>query len=220
MADDQGVENAPDILIYGAYGYSGQLVVREAVKRGLRPKVAGRDPRRTAAVAARFGLDWVAVSLDDEPGLNRALSDFAVVAHCAGPFERTAAPMVEACLRTGTHYLDLTGEADVFAAIYARHDDAVEAGVALVPGAGFDVVARYVRRRASNGQSHDLQPGSGTRGIEGNNVQYEEHLRPLCAEQRATGLAWLARGVDGITPQTEKRRASVQHVSPTSLTVS
>lgn len=128
------------MLIYGAYGYSGLLVVAEACRRGLRPMLAGRDSQRTAAVATRFNLPWAAVRLDDSGGLDDVLANCDVVAHCAGPFEYTAAPMVEACLRTGTHYLDLTGEAEVFDAIYARHDDAVAAGVALVPGVGFDVV--------------------------------------------------------------------------------
>lgn len=132
--------SAPSVLIYGAYGYSGLLVVAEAVRRGLRPRLAGRDRTRTAAVAEPFGLDWVAVSLDDPAGLDAVLHDCDVVAHCAGPYDLTATPMVDACLRTATHYLDLTGEAEVFEAIYARHDEAVAAGVALVPGVGFDVV--------------------------------------------------------------------------------
>lgn len=132
--------SAPTILIYGAYGYSGLLVVAEARRRGLRPTLAGRDEGRTAALAERFNLPWLAVSLDDPAGLDTALGGCDVVAHCAGPYEITAAPMVDACLRTGTHYLDLTGEAEVSDAIYARHDEAVAAGIALVPGVGFDVV--------------------------------------------------------------------------------
>lgn len=129
-----------DWLIYGAYGYSGRLAARLAVQRGERPILAGRDGAAVRELAAELGLDHRAVALDDPAGLRRALDGVAVVAHCAGPFDLTAAPMVDACLATGTHYVDITGEVDVFEAIFARHDEARAAGVVLLPGAGFDVV--------------------------------------------------------------------------------
>jgi short subunit dehydrogenase-like uncharacterized protein len=61
-------------------------------------------------------------------------------------------PLVEACLRTGTDYLDITGEIDVFRAVVARDRRAWEAGATLLPGAGFDVVptdclAAHLHRR-------------------------------------------------------------------------
>ncbi len=62
------------------------------------------------------------------------------MAHCAGPFSATAAPMVDACLATGTHYLDITGEIDVFESVLAHDGEAHDKGVALLPGSGFDVV--------------------------------------------------------------------------------
>ncbi len=76
----------------------------------------------------------------------------AVVLHCAGPFSRTSRPMAEACLRTRTHYLDITGEAEVFESLAARDAEAKAAGVLLLPGAGFDVVpsdclAVHLKRR-------------------------------------------------------------------------
>ena len=70
----------------------------------------------------------------------RALADCGVVLNCAGPFSRTARPMVDACLRTGTHYLDITGEVGVFEALAARDHEAEAAGIVLLPGVGFDVV--------------------------------------------------------------------------------
>ena len=60
--------------------------------------------------------------------------------HCAGPFSRTWRPMYDACLGTGTHYLDITGEIDVFEALAARDRAARDAGIMLLPGVGFDVV--------------------------------------------------------------------------------
>jgi len=127
-------------LLYGAYGYTGQLVAEVAAARGERPVLAGRDPARLAAMATGFGWEHRAFDLADPAAAAAALSGFDAVAHCAGPFSATAAPMVDACLEAGTHYLDITGEIDVFEAVLARHADAVAAGVALLPGSGFDVV--------------------------------------------------------------------------------
>jgi saccharopine dehydrogenase (NAD+, L-lysine-forming) len=127
-------------MIYGAYGYSGRLVAALAAARGQRPVLAGRSPGPLVALAGELGLEHRVVDLADPAGLRAALADVAVVAHCAGPFAATADPMVAACLDTGTHYLDITGELEVFEAVYARHGEAVAAGVVLLPGAGFDVV--------------------------------------------------------------------------------
>src|SRR5215208_1803829 len=108
------------LLVYGAYGYTGQLVVREALAAGLRPVLSGRDPRALAAVAEPAGLPHRAASLDDGAALDAAIGDARVVLHCAGPFVHTARPMVDACLRRGVHCLDITGEIAVFEALAAR----------------------------------------------------------------------------------------------------
>ena len=127
-------------LLYGAYGYTGRLIAELAVSRGVRPVVAGRDAAKLAAVADATGLDAVVVSLTDADALDRALAAHPLVLHAAGPFSRTSAPMVEACLRTGTHYLDVTGEIAVFEALAARDAEATAADIIVLPGVGFDVV--------------------------------------------------------------------------------
>ena len=127
-------------LLYGAYGYTGRLIADLAVQRGHRPVLAGRDPDRLADVADDLGLDHVAVGLGNANALDRALADVPLVLHAAGPFSQTSAPMVEACLRTGTHYLDVTGEIAVFEALAARDGEACERGITVLPGVGFDVV--------------------------------------------------------------------------------
>ena len=132
--------NAMRWLIYGANGYTGELVARLAATRGERPVLAGRRAEPVAVLAADLGLDHVVVDLGDEAALRAALDGVDAVAHCAGPFSATAEPMVRACLATGTHYLDVTGEVAVFESIYAQDAAAREAGVVLLPGAGFDVV--------------------------------------------------------------------------------
>ena len=127
-------------MVYGAYGYTGRLVAALAAERGELPVIAGRDERRLRAIGERFELEHRTVDLSDASALRNALDGVSVVAHCAGPFSATARPMVDACLATGTHYLDITGEIDVFEEILARRDEARDRGVVLLPGAGFDVV--------------------------------------------------------------------------------
>lgn len=136
-------------LIYGANGYTGVLVTHEALARGVRPILAGRNPDSVRAIAEPLSLQYRAFDLKHAA---QHLSDVAVVIHCAGPFSATARPMVEACLATGTHYLDITGEIDVLEWIYAQGERAKRAGVTLISGAGFDVVpsdclARHVANR-------------------------------------------------------------------------
>lgn len=127
-------------MVYGAYGYTGRLVLERAVAAGLKPVVAGRDASRTEAVALEFGLPHRSFDLGDTEGLRRGINGMRAVLHCAGPFSATSAPMIAACLQQGVHYLDITGEIDVFAYAHANDSAARKRHVALVPGVGFDVV--------------------------------------------------------------------------------
>lgn len=127
-------------MIYGAYGFTGRLIAREAVRRGHRPTLAGRDPAKLRAVAEELGLPARSVSLDDRQGLSALVAEHDIVLHAAGPYTQTAPPMIEACLAAGTHYADIAGELAVFTALYERHGEALRRGVALIPGCGFDVV--------------------------------------------------------------------------------
>ncbi len=127
-------------LLYGANGYTGRLVAAGAARFDERPILAGRRASALREVAGDSGLEERVFGLDDPERLRAALEDVDAVVHAAGPFSATSRPMVEACLATGTHYLDITGEIDVFEAVLARHDEAVAAGVALLPGVGLDVV--------------------------------------------------------------------------------
>jgi short subunit dehydrogenase-like uncharacterized protein len=122
-------------MIYGAYGYTGELIAREAHVRGLRPILAGRSAARVAALSAEFDLPHRAFPLDAP-----ALEDVVLVLNCAGPFSATAAPMMQACLKAGAHYLDITGEIDIFEHAQTLSAAAREAGLVLCPGVGFDVI--------------------------------------------------------------------------------
>jgi short subunit dehydrogenase-like uncharacterized protein len=155
------------LLIYGVTGYTGRLVLEEALARGLRPILSGRSAGPVLELAARHGLEARPASLEDAASLERALHGVGAVLHCAGPFMHTAKPMLEACLATGAHYLDITGEIGVFEAMAAAHDRAVRAGITVIPGVGFDVVptdclAAHLSRRLPGATSLDLAFSGGT----------------------------------------------------------
>lgn len=127
-------------LIYGAYGYTGELIAREAVRRGLSPILAGRRADPLEILSRELGLAHRVFDLGNEEMLAGSLSGVSAVLHCAGPFVRTSRPMVEACLRAGCHYLDITGEVGVFESVFNRDSRARDRAVVLLPGVGLDVV--------------------------------------------------------------------------------
>ena len=169
-----------DWLIYGANGYTGRLIAEEAVRRGLKPVLAGRNVEALTPLAARLGLPVRAFALDDAAALRAGLTGVGLVLHCAGPFSATAGPMLEACLDIGAHYLDITGEIDVFAHCHAQHARAQARGIVVLPGAGFDVVptdclAAALKRALPDATSLVLafvggggpSPGTAKTGVEG-----------------------------------------------------
>lgn len=128
-------------LLYGSTGFVGCVIAKLAVKSGLRPILAGRNAIKLEAQAKELGLEHRVFNLEDSASLDRALKEVTVVLHCAGPFIYTYKPMMEGCLRTGTHYLDITGEIPVYEGLAARDTNAKTKGVMLLPSVGFDVVA-------------------------------------------------------------------------------
>jgi len=127
-------------LLYGANGYTGELIAREAARRGLAPILAGRHAAKINALAKELNLEARVFSLADQTSTMVALEDVALVLNCAGPFSRTAGLMMQACLASHAHYLDITGEIDVFELAHGLHEKAVRARSVLCPGVGFDVV--------------------------------------------------------------------------------
>lgn len=143
-------------LIYGATGYTGTLIAEASARRGLPAVLAGRSAGPLRALAERLKLPFVVSAIDEANALDAAVrgahDEIACVLHCAGPFSRTSRRMADSCLRTGRHYLDITGEMGVFEALAARDAEAKSKGVMLLPGVGFDVVpsdcmAAHVKRR-------------------------------------------------------------------------
>ncbi len=127
-------------LLYGAYGYTGKLMVKMAKDFGLTPVLAGRNEAKLKEVADEAGYEYIVLDLTDTAKLEDTLQDFTVVLHAAGPFKFTAKPMMDACLKTKTHYLDITGEIAVFELGASKDENAQSAGIMVMPGVGFDVV--------------------------------------------------------------------------------
>lgn len=184
------------LLVYGAYGYTGELVARRAVERGLAPVLAGRDSERVVRVARALGCEWRAFPLGDPDAVRRGIRGAGAVVHCAGPFVRTAVPMAEACVDERIHYLDLTGEIPVFQALLPLGPAARNVGVMLLPGAGFDVVpsdclAAHLVRRLPGATSLTLVIGGLDRVSRGTARTVLEHAasaRGLPAETRTFDL--------------------------------
>jgi short subunit dehydrogenase-like uncharacterized protein len=161
------------ILIYGANGYTGELIVALAVAEGCQPLLAGRSLKKIEPLAGRYKLPFRIFDLDDTKKIASNIADVAVVLNCAGPFTRTASVIAEACIQEGVHYLDITGEVEVFELLAAMGDRARSRGVMLMPGVGFDVVpsdclAAHLKRRMPDAVSLTLafqasgKPSRGT----------------------------------------------------------
>ncbi|TFD96614.1 trans-acting enoyl reductase family protein [Jeotgalibacillus sp. R-1-5s-1] len=129
-------------MIYGANGYTGELIARQAVKDGLTPVLAGRNKEAVEKLAAELGLESRVFALDHAGVVADSLDGMELVLHCAGPFLLTSKQMVEGCLTACAHYLDITGEIGVFERIHSpkMSERAAEKGIVLCPGVGFDVI--------------------------------------------------------------------------------
>jgi short subunit dehydrogenase-like uncharacterized protein len=152
-------------LLYGANGYTGQLIIRYASEFGIQPILAGRNRPSLEALGKTHGLPFRVLNLEDGPSMDQALMDVDVVLHAAGPFRHTASQMMEACLRTRTHYLDITGEIGVFELAKSMDARAKDAGIMIMSGVGFDVVptdcmALYLKHKLPDATHLKLAFGS------------------------------------------------------------
>jgi len=127
-------------LLYGANGYTGQLICKMLNDYGIKPILSGRRKEALEPMATALHTSYRVAGLDDGPALDAALQDVSVILHAAGPFKRTARPMIEACLRNKKHYIDITGEIEVYEMAKKYDDAAKKAGIMIMPGVGFDVV--------------------------------------------------------------------------------
>jgi short subunit dehydrogenase-like uncharacterized protein len=127
-------------LLYGANGYTGELIARYASAYNLHPVLAGRRAAALQPLAKKLNLPYKVIDLNDSTALKAALSQVRLVVHAAGPFQFTAKQMVEACMATGVHYIDINGDIAVFEMLKRYNEAAKKAGIMVMPGVGFDVV--------------------------------------------------------------------------------
>ena len=154
-------------MLYGAAGYTGTLIAQHAHERGHRPLLAGRSAAGITALAEQLDLPHRVLTLKDPAALSAALDGVDLVLNAAGPFLHTAAPLAEACLAAGAHYLDIGNELQVFLALYDLDQRAQRAGVAIIPGAGFGVVAtnclaRYLSTAVGGAEHLDVAARAAT----------------------------------------------------------
>lgn len=148
-------------LLYGANGYTGELIARRAVSRGMKPVLAGRNAPKIESLAKELRLEYRIFDLEDPNVVRMNIRSFSLVLHCAGPFVTTSIPMAQACIAEKVHYLDLTGEIPVFQALFGMNALAEEAGILLLPGVGFDIVptdcvAAALKRQLSSAEQLEL----------------------------------------------------------------
>lgn len=148
-------------MLYGATGATGVLIAEEAIRRGQRPILAGRNAETLAPLAEGLGLPWVAVSLDDKVRLEQAVSEVGAVLNAAGPFGATVQPLVQACLASGTHYLDIAGEIAAQQEVFSQERAAQKRNIALIAGVGFGVtagnsIAAYVAAQVPHANTLEL----------------------------------------------------------------
>jgi saccharopine dehydrogenase-like NADP-dependent oxidoreductase len=127
------------VIVYGAYGHTGRFVVSELRRRGWTPILSGRDAGKLQAFGTEYpGLALRPASVDDPISLDRALAGAAAVINCAGPFASTAAPLIEAAMRTRIPYLDVAAEIEANIDTFTLFADrAREAGIVVVHAMAF-----------------------------------------------------------------------------------
>jgi short subunit dehydrogenase-like uncharacterized protein len=140
------------IIIYGSYGYTGKLVAKECKSKNLTAILAGRNREALEKQSKEVGYPFEVVDVQDAPALKNLLQKGGLVIHCGGPFRFTAKAMADACLETGVHYTDITGEHQVFEMLAGYDDKAKQKGITIMPGTGFDVVpsdclALYLKKK-------------------------------------------------------------------------
>lgn len=193
-------------LIYGANGYTGQLIAREAKLRGLNPILAGRNETSINALAEKLGFNSCIFDLKNRQNIVRKLANVQLVLNCAGPFSSTCQPLIDACIQSKVHYLDITGEISVFEYAHSQNQLAEESDIILCPGVGFDVIptdciaaqlkqilpdASYLALGFDS--SSRISPGTAKTAIEGLALGGKARVN---GQIRRVPLAWKSRWID------------------------
>ena len=138
-----------DVVLYGATGFTGCQTVEYFARHappGLRWAIAARSRAKLELVRAEAGLDAGAVELlvaegHDQASVDAMVARTSVLLSTAGPFALYGSAIVDACVRLGTHYADITGETPWIRELIDRHHAKAAAdGTRIVTCCGFDSV--------------------------------------------------------------------------------
>lgn len=193
-------------MIYGANGYTGELIAREAKVRGLNPILAGRNEKAIIALAEELGCAHRVFNLSDQHTIISQLSEVQLVLNCAGPFSATCQPMISACVQSATHYIDITGEISIFEYAHSQNLRAEEANIILCPGVGFDVtptdcIAAQLKQMLPDANylalgfdsNSSMSPGTAKTAIEGLALGGKARIN---SQIKTVPLAWKTRIID------------------------
>ena len=128
------------LMLYGANGYTSRLIINELIGQNIKPILAGRNKEKINSLADKHGFDSSIFSLDNPDNIDDNLKRIDVIINAAGPYSLTAKSLIDSCIRTKTHYIDITGEIDVFVYAESKNEEATDAGIIICPGVGFDVI--------------------------------------------------------------------------------
>lgn len=130
------------VLVFGATGFTGQLVVSRLVDRGLPVRIAGRSEAKLKALSDKHGgLDWAVADVEDPPSLDAACAGVQVLVSTVGPYSWWGHVAVEAAIRNRVAYIDITGEPAFVRRIFEEWGPQAEAaGVPLLTAFGYDYI--------------------------------------------------------------------------------
>ncbi|MDQ7817728.1 MAG: saccharopine dehydrogenase NADP-binding domain-containing protein [Melioribacteraceae bacterium] len=128
------------LMVYGANGYSAQLIIEELLSRGIKPILAGRNGTAIKKIAQKYSCVYKIFDLTDDKKSIESLTGIHTVVNCAGPFKYTAKEMIDYCLHAKTNYLDITGEMPALAYAFGCDKKAKENGIVILPSVGFDII--------------------------------------------------------------------------------
>ena len=140
-----------DVVLFGATGFVGRQTVAyfaghsQVKASGLRWALGGRNQAKLEQVRSTTpGADAAGVvvaAADDVAALDALAKSARVVLSTAGPFALYGSALVAACVKYGTHYVDITGETPWVADMIAKHhQQAASEGTRIVSFCGFDSV--------------------------------------------------------------------------------
>ncbi|HWQ84838.1 MAG TPA: saccharopine dehydrogenase NADP-binding domain-containing protein [Anaerolineales bacterium] len=192
----------PQWMIYGATGYTGRLIAQEAVRRGHRPILAARSALKLAPLAEQLGLEHLVLDLSSNRVLAKAVTPYQAVLNAAGPYSSTGRLILDTCLLTQTHYLDINGEIPFLEYVLSQDQAARRKAITLLPGAGFDVVptdcmAGYVTSQLTDPCYLDIAISGGSQASAGTRRSSLEILANGGQVRRSGRLMSFPLGFDG-----------------------